>query len=267
MQLWAADRFLSLLSLLLTPCCWLLPPHLPPASRRRGNARAAAREKQEVKGWAEPGDLDQDRRGVVEKPALRDEAGVGVYRSVVGEEGGGVGVYRSVVGEEGGGGGRKDWRRGGPSAAETEGWRRKAPCAAGEGRRLDMAEGLPVSREESGFAGQRDRLRHNTRSDRRDDVRENRAGDTRQVGENRAGDTRQGGENRAGDTRQSRENRAGDTRRGPLQQGGGLKTGVGGLEADTGWGGGGGNWGVAESARDGERDGTRRLQGGAGKGY
>ena len=118
-QLWAADRFLSLLSLLLTPCCWLLPPHLPPASRRRGNARAAAREKQEVKGWAEPGDLEEDRRGVVEKPALRDEAGGGVYRSFVGEEGGGVGVYRSVVGEEGGGGGRKDWRRGGPSAAET----------------------------------------------------------------------------------------------------------------------------------------------------
>ena len=47
-----------------------------------------------------------------------------------------------------------------------------------------MAEGLSVSREESGFAGQRDRLRHNTRCDRRDDVRENRAGDTRQGGEN-----------------------------------------------------------------------------------
>ena len=36
----------------------------------------------------------------------------------------------------------------------------------------------------------------------------------------------------------------------------------GGLEAGTG-----GSWGVAETARDGKREGTRRLQGGAGKGY
>ena len=184
---------------------------------------------------------------MVEKPALRDEAGGG--------------VYRSVVGEEGGGGGRKDWRRGGPSAAETEGWRRKAPCAAGEGRRLDMAEGLSVSREESGFAGQRDRLRHSTRSDRGDDVRENRAGDTRQVGENRPV-TRDKAEKTGPLIRDKAEKTGPVTRdEAPYRRAVASRQG-GGLEAGTG-----GSWGVAETARDGKREGTRRLQGGAGKGY
>ena len=76
-QLWAADRFLSLLSLLLTTCCWLLPPHLPPASRRRGNARAAAREKQEVKGWVEAGDLEEDSRGWLKSLSCVTRRGVG----------------------------------------------------------------------------------------------------------------------------------------------------------------------------------------------
>ena len=126
-----------------------------------------------------------------------------------------------------------------------------------------MAEGLSVSREESGFSGQRDRLRHSTRSDRRDDVRENRAGDTRQVGENRPV-TRDKAEKTGPVIRDKAEKTGPVTRdEAPYSRAGASRRGWVGWRQTRGGGGGG----VAESARDGERDGTRRLQGGAGKGY
>ena len=153
-QLWAADRFLSLLALALLPCCWTMDPYLRDAFRCHRNA-PDAQEKEEVKDWANPGDLSEERGGAG-KPASYRGTEVGVYQNTLGDER--RGSDHDAFAD--------DWERDRENAVTRE----REPLeqkALSEWRRENVAARLLDWGEENGIVWQQKRLREKAYSNGR----------------------------------------------------------------------------------------------------